>query len=288
MLTTIEVLVTPALGAVGRDPADPFRYGWRYVSRRRADGTEEIEQIPLTLEDVLHPWEGDQVTHAEAHERRCTYLYDVLTTRLAVDRTAVVLKDVRVAWDIPDMKPHGPDLAVILGVRERKNWSTFDVTAEGVRPALIIEITSPETASVDRSQKLEEYDLVGVPLYVIVDTLFLRRQPTLRLLGYQQTPTGYQPLGANERGWLWLAPARTWLGIQDDEIVCYDEAGRPLGNYRELAAALSEAARELDAVTRDRDEALTARAEAEQRVEAAESRLRELEAEVRRLRGEQG
>ena len=34
-------------------------------------------------------------------------------------------------------------LAVIFGVRERQNWGTFFVAKEGVRPALIIEVTSP-------------------------------------------------------------------------------------------------------------------------------------------------
>ena len=176
-----------------------------------------------------------------------------------------MLDDVRIAWDVPDLQPHGPDIAVILGVRERRNWSTFDVAAEGVRPALIIELTSPETASIDRSSKLEEYDLAGVPLYVIVDTVLPRRRPTLRLLGYRQSPTGYQVLAPDGRGRLWLAPVRTWLGVEGGELVCYDEAGRPLGDYRALAAALAEE--------------VQARA-------AAEARVRELEAELRRLRGE--
>ena len=264
MATTIEVL-TAAPGAEGVDPADPFRYGWRYVQRARDDGTVEVEQAPLTLEDVLHPREGDQVTHSAAHQRRSRYLCDVLEAQLAHDPSAVVLDDVRIAWGVPELLPHGPDIAVILGVRERRNWSTFDVAAEGVRPALIIELTSPETASIDRSSKLEEYDLAGVPLYVIVDTALPRRRPTLRLLGYRQSPTGYQVLAPDERGRLWLAPARTWLGVEGGELVCYDEAGRLLGDYRALAAALAEEAQ--------------ARA-------AAEARVRELEAELRRLRGE--
>ena len=298
-MATIEVLVTPAAGKqVGSESPDPYRYGWRYVRRDREDGTYVMDQVPLTLEDVLHPQEGDQVTHSDAHQRRSRYLCDVFEARLADDPTAVVLEDVRVAWDIPGLKPHGPDIAVILGVRERKNWSTFDVAQEGVRPALIVEITSPETASIDRSIKLEEYDLAGVPLYVIVDTITLRRQPALRLLGYTLTPNGYQVQAANERGWLWLAPVRAWLGIAENEIVCYDEAGEPLGDYRALAAALLEevqarveaerpAAREVPArVEAERQAAIEAQArvEAERRAASAEARLQALEAEMRRLR----
>jgi Uma2 family endonuclease len=267
-MATIEVIVTPGRGI---DRSDPYRYGWRTIEREQPDGAVVVEQAPLTLEDVLHPEEGDQVTHAEAHERRCVYLYSVFRDRLAGDPTAVVLKDVRVAWDVADLKPHGPDLAVILGVRERKNWSTFDVREEGVRPALIVEVTSPETASLDRSAKFDEYDLARVPLYVIVDSVLPRREPELRLLGYQREPAGrYQPLAPNERGWLWLEPLRLWVGIQDDEIICYDESAQPLGDYHQLAATNRALAEENRALTASLNE--------------AEARLCEMEAELRRLR----
>lgn len=252
-------------------PDDPFRYGWRYARRTSAADSPEFAQIPLTLEDVLHPQEGDFIVHSEAHERRNLYLYDVFGARLADDPAAVILHDVRVAWDIPGLKAHGPDLAIILGVRERKNWSTFDVAIEGVRPALIVEITSPETAALDRSAKLEEYTRARVPLYIIVDTLAYEGVPRLFVLGYRQGPQGYQPLAPNERGWLWLDPVRVWLGVADNELVCYDEAGQPLGDYRALASALAAET--------------AARAEAERRVGEVEARLRALEAELRQLRG---
>jgi colicin import membrane protein len=277
----IEVLV-PGDPAT---PPDPYRYGWRPVERRREDGTVSVERVPLTLADVLHPQEGDQMPENDAHERRRRYLADVFEARLAGDPTAVVLSNVLIAWDIPGLGGHGPDVAVIQGVRRRRNWGTFDVAAEGARPALIVELTSPGTAGLDRSEKLEEYEQAGVPLYVIVDGVARRQRPTLRLLGYTLTPSGYQPLAPDERGWLWLAPVRLWLGVEGDEIVCYDEDGRPQGDYRALAVAVT-------AAERARMEAERARAEAERRATAeaaaraeAEDRLRALEAELRRLRG---
>jgi Uma2 family endonuclease len=234
---------------------------------------------------VLHPQEDDHLTHSHAHQRRRRYLCNVLEARLAGGPTAVVLDDVRIAWDVPDLEPHGPDIAVVLGVRERKNWSTFDVADEGVLPALLIEITSPSTAVLDRSVKLEEYELAGVPLYIIVDTVGRRRQPVLRLLGYTLTPDGYQQLSANEHGWLWLEPARTWLGVQGNEIVCYDEDGQPVGDYLALAAALAQEARARQAAEEARQVAEQRATEAErlarmerQAREALEARLRALEA----------
>ena len=241
-----------------------YPYGWRYNERILPDGQVIVEQEPLTLEDVLHPQEGDQVTHSDLHQRICVYLYNVFRGLLATMPSAVVLHDVRVAWDVPDLKAHGPDLAVIFGVREAKNWSTFDVAQEGVRPALIVEVTSPETRSLDLTTKLEEYDLAGVPLYIIVDLVQRQGQIVPRLLGYRQTPLVYAVVAPDERGWLWLEPLKVWLGVHEQTIVCYDAAGAPIGDYADLKTALTTEAE--------------ARATAEQRV-------RELEAEVRRLRG---
>jgi len=273
MTTTAETQTLPTAGAADTAaPDDPFGYGWRYVKRDLGEGDFTIETVPLTLEDVLHPEEGDQVTHSEAHQRRVRYLCNVFASRLVHDPAAVVLDDVRIKWDVPEVRPHGPDIMVIFGVRERKNWSTFDVAQEGVRPALIIELTSPETAGLDRSNKLEQYETVGVPLYVIIDAVTSRRQAGIRLMGYQLQQEVYQMLVPNEQGRLWLEPVRVWLSVAADEIVCYDEAGQPLGDYVALRTALEAEIR--------------ARAEAEARAATAEARVRELEAELRRLRGE--
>jgi hypothetical protein len=111
--------------------------------------------------------------------------------------------------------------------------------------------------------KLDGYDLAGVPLYVIVDITHRRGQTILRLLGYRQTPTVYEPLAPNEQGRLWLEPVRLWLGIQGTQVLCYDEAGNVIGDYLQVDAA---------------------RIAAESRAEAVEARLRELEAELRQMR----
>lgn len=242
----------------------PEPYGWRYVQRRQPDGTVATERVPLTLEDVLHPQEDDQVPESEPHERRRRYLADVLTARLAGDPGAVVLSDVLIAWDVPDIRPHAPDVAVILGVRERKPWRTFDVAVEGVRPALIVELTSTGTAGLDRSDKLDHYGQVGVPQYVVIDTVRGARPAAPRLLGFLPGPDGYQVQAPDDRGRLWLAAPRLWLGVADGEPVCYDEADRALGTYVALAADLA--------------------AERAARAEL-EARIRELEAELRRRPG---
>ena len=52
--------VTPPPVLLDRPADQPeFPYGWREVQRALPDGSVEFDRIPLTLEDVLHPQEGD-------------------------------------------------------------------------------------------------------------------------------------------------------------------------------------------------------------------------------------
>lgn len=295
------MVVTPTNPTTTPDQADEsvaYAYGWRYVTRVAPNGLSIVEQVPLTLEDVLHPQEGDQVLESEPHERRRRYLADVLTARLADEPGAVVLSRVQIAWD-GEMRPHAPDISVILGVRERQAWRSFDVTAEGVRPALIIELTSPNAAELDRSRKYEHYEQVGVAQYVIVDAVRGNRQVTPHLLGYLLGPDGYVAQAADERGRLWLEASRLWLGVEGDEIVCHDEADRALGDYKTLRAALASAEAALAGaeaalagLEAARTAAEAARTAAEQAAAAErdarlalEARLREVEQELRRQRG---
>ena len=107
---------------------------------------------------------------------------------------------------------------------------------------------------------------------MIVDSVLPRNRPALRLLGYTRTAQGYQVLAPDAQGRLWLETVRTWLGVVDNELVCFNDAGQPLGDYQVLATALAAE--------------VAARTVAEQRAVAAEARLQALEAELRRLWGE--
>ncbi len=273
----MSATLTDQANAVRSTDTEPF-YGWRFIRRELPDGTVEWDQVPLTYEDVLHPEEGDQVTHSSIHQRRWHYLREVFERQVADDPSAVVLDDVRIEWDVPDLRPHGPDLMVIFGVRERKNWSTFRVAEEGVRPALIVEITSPETRGHDVMTKVDHYELAGVPLYVIVDAVERRGRPGVRLIGYTLTPEGYRVLAPDDQGRLWLAPVRVWLGVHDGEIICYDDSGRPLGDHLALVRALQaeeQARREAEAHAVAEEQA---QREAEARAVAEEQARREAEA----------
>jgi len=316
---------TPA-SAPGAPPADdPFRYGWRLVPRPTPDNPHHLEQVPLTLEDVLHPEVGDFIVHSDRHATDRMYLTAVLRARLEESGAAIVLSDVRIAWDVPDLRPHGPDVMVIPGIVERQDWSTFDVAVEGARPALIIEITSPETRENDLEIKVDHYARAGVPQYVIVDNQSRRGARRLRLLDYRLADGVYRlhPPDAAERvhlviADLWLGVEGDhvvcWLGVEGDHVVCYDEHGAAFGDYATVVRRAKEAERRAkeaerrarreaerarrEAAAREAEARLRAAAEEQARREAAareaearlraaaEARLRALEEELRRLRGE--
>jgi colicin import membrane protein len=208
------------------------------------------------------------------------YLTAVLRARLEPSRRAIVLSDVRIAWDIPDLRAHGPDVMVIPGVRKRRNWSTFEVVVERARPALIIEIVSPDARENDVVIKVEHYARAGVAQYVIVDDTGRGGVRRLRLLDYRLEGTAYRLQEPDADGRVHLAIADVWLGIRRDHVVCYDATGREIGDYVTVVRQAAKAeARAKEAAARARREA-AARAEAEERARQ-EAAAREAEARAR-------
>ena len=290
-MTTATTRPSPTTDA----DADPFRYGWRLVPRPTPDNPYHLEQIPLTLDDVLHPEVGDFIVHSDRHETDRMYLTAVLRARLEPSRRAIVLSDVRIAWDLPDLRAHGPDVMVIPGVRKRRNWSTFEVAVERARPALIIEIVSPDARENDVVIKVEHYARAGVAQYVIVDDTGRGGVRRLRLLDYRLEGTVYRLQEPDADGRVHLAIADIWLGIRRDHVVCYDAAGREIGDYvtvvrqaaKAEARAKQAAARAKEAAARARQEAAAREAEAAARAEAEERARREAEAREAEARARQ-
>jgi colicin import membrane protein len=264
-------------------PLASFKYGWRDVPKKLADGRVKIERVPLTLDDVVHPQFGDVHVLSDAHDDDCNYMKDVLKDRYRDDASVVVFSDCGIFWDKPGLRRHSPDLALIFGVQRRKGWKTFHVKTEKVRPALIIEVTSPRTRVNDIETKLREYAWAGVPHYVIADTAEEKNR-RLTLLSYRLEGETYREAGLDEEGRAWLEPVGLWLGVtinpetRDERLALFDpETGEEIGGYTAISRARARA--EARAETEAR-----ARADAEARASAAEERLRQAEAELRRLR----
>ena len=167
-MNTVPKPAVPRPPRVPSEP-DPYRFGWRYVRKTRPNDTEVIEQVPLTLEDVLHPEPGDVILQTDGHDTDRNYLKNVSKARLKHDPTAAVLSDCRIEWGIRGVKPLCPDLAIFFGVARHIDWSTFKVANEGARPAPVMEVTSPDTRPNDLGVKVDYYYRAGVPVYVIAD-----------------------------------------------------------------------------------------------------------------------
>lgn len=262
----------PAAPAVSAEQADPFRYGWRYVRRELPSGQLVFEQQPLTLDDVHYPQEGDFIVHSSEHERIRNYLYDALRAHLRADPLVVVLTDVRIAWSAPGLRPLGPDIAVFSGVRQRRDWTTFDVAAEGAQTLLVVEITSPETRHIDLVDKVDEYAAAEVAEYVIVDLAGRRRAGQIVVRGYRLQDGAFleSPRDADGRVLLQIGSLR--IGATGEDVLVFDAQGHPIGDYLEVEARL-------------RDE-VAARRQAEARLQEAEARIRELEARLQRAQGQ--
>src|ERR1700730_18657011 len=102
------------------EPADSSwsPYGWRFELRRLPDGTEESFQVPLTVEDLLHPKEGDCIPENTQHSWERDYLYDVFGARVINQPTVRVFSDCIINWGVPGLGNHSPDISVFANVRD--------------------------------------------------------------------------------------------------------------------------------------------------------------------------
>jgi hypothetical protein len=254
---------TPLPPDSGVDP-EPFRYGWRYDPRRQPDGTETVDRVPLTLLDILHPQEGDQIPENSRHEGLRRHFQNVFQNRLARQPTLLSLSDCLIDWDRPDLRGHCPDLIVL----ERDepwpwhSWSTLHVEEEQARPLLVIEITSPHTRSNDVVDKVEHYHRAGVPLYVIVDEE--QDEGPLSLIGYRYGPRGYVPIPLDEQRRLHLGPFALYLEVIGERVALFDAVtGKELGDYTAVCDALEAETRARKAAERRERKQTKARRAAE-------------------------
>jgi colicin import membrane protein len=280
--------------SVSPPPDNPFYYGWRYINRHLPDGRVTVEQVPLTLEDVLHPQEDDVIPERPRHEIERGYLAAVFRTRLpGLDRGAV-FSDCLVDWGVEGIGNHSPDVSVFEKVQQPPDpdQGIFHLAGSAGQCVLVIELVSVHTRTNDVDRKLEEYHHVGVPLYILVDQE--REDGPRRLVAYEHQPAGYARVPLDQRNRLFLGPFGICLGLKDNWVVCYDTvSGRELGDYQQVTRDLdaAEAARQAaetqaqrEAEARQAAEAARQAAEAaRQAAEAARQAAEKRETEVRQM-----
>src|SRR5207253_1953539 len=106
-----------------------------YVTRTRLDGTVEMDQVPLTLEDVLHPQEDDVIPEAPIQEQERGDMARIFRTRLNRVEGGLVLSDCIVDWGVLGIRNHSPDVSVFDGVvvQPDPQRGTFYLAASGGR-----------------------------------------------------------------------------------------------------------------------------------------------------------
>jgi colicin import membrane protein len=274
------IAIAPPPRVIRPEP-DPWRYGWRERGEKLPDGSWRSKRIPLTQMDVLHPQEGDFIVHTPAHNQDCIELKNVAQLRLAGRLGFVVLSDCRIDWGIEGLGVHGPDIAVFENVGAwEPTCGTFYVVPLKAKAVLAIEVTSPSTRDLDLNEKVVEYYRAGMPLYAIVDRREAENGQGISIMGYKAVPGGYVRMEVNQMGRLWLEPMQLWLGVEGDQVACFDERGKRFGAYVEVAMRLDAEAQRADAEAQRADAAeAKAKAETEARLQL-EAKLRELEARL--------
>ena len=199
---------------------DPFRYGtrWRTVSLPNGEVTEQ--QIPLTAEDLLDPELGDEVTQSEAHFEFLHWLTDLLLRHYKGREDMMLLSDMKMFWGLPGVKEPSPDIAIIPGVRPNPDRGSFSVREEGALPCLIIEVVSATDSAVRRNdyeKKVEIYERVGIPEYLICDPPTSVTKGRLVLTGHRLNSNGrYRQIQPEAQGRLLSETTGLLFGVGED------------------------------------------------------------------------
>jgi len=201
--------------------ADPFFYGYRLRCVRLPSGEEVEQQIPLTPEDLLDPQPGDVVGQSGPHQKLLRLLVNLLTAFFASREDVLVTSDMKMLWGISGLSEPAPDAAVIPGVRDKDaERDSFDVAGEGTRPCLILEVVSSkdaETRRNDYERKVEIYQEVRIPEYLILDPPTSRTKKRLLMTGYRLGIDGrYRQIEPDAEGRLLSQTAQLLFGVAED------------------------------------------------------------------------
>jgi len=159
----------------------------------------------------------------------------------------------------------GPDFFFVWGVDRHRERDSYALWLENNRyPNVVIELLSSSTAAIDRVEKRALYqDTWHTPEYFLcepqVETL-----EGLRLSAQQV----YEPIPANERGWVWSEQLQLWLGPWTGAYLeqmaiwprFYDASGQLVPRFDEAAQQRADAAQQHAEQEKERADAAEAEA----------------------------
>ena len=211
-----------ALPTLKNRPGPPiaFDYGWQEEAVIDPAGTITYRQIPLTAEQALHPEEHYIMPQPRLQDILSSAIVEMLKPYCSGrDPLLMVVRDLIIKWDKRNLRQHAPDIAIIPNVpNQHKTWGIFDVTKEGTRPCLIIEIVSEATRQQDRETKVFQYAQAGVQEYAYIDHRFTRNQEVWELAGFRLVQDSYLPIRPDEDGAIFLETIDVRLGLNDGQV----------------------------------------------------------------------
>ncbi len=131
----------------------------------------------------------------------------------------------------------GPDFFVVLNTdrQPRHSWVVWE--EEGRYPNVIVELLSPSTAATDRGLKQQIYqDIFRTPDYFWFDPV------SLEFAGFELMRGQYQPLVANDQGWLWSQQLQLFLGIRDRQLRFFTPTGELVSTFAEAVQQVADQA----------------------------------------------
>lgn len=220
----------------------------------RPDGELEQVELPLTPEFFLDPQLEDQWLQGQAHDETARELTDLLVRHFRPQPDVLVVHEMKHLFGRGFPAP-APDVSVIRGIRKRDDARrrSFSARKEGVIPCLIIEIVSPYSARVRRTdleRKVEAYESIGIAEYLIADSPREAPSQCYSLLGYRLDEQGrYQPIEPDAEGRILSETTGLWFQVSPDRsrILLFEyPSGRRLLTSTELEAELARLQEEND------------------------------------------
>ena len=173
-----------------------------------------------------HPTEEDLMGETWIHRRLVRYL--VLVLQWLFHEQACAISDNLNFYQTldPNEYPVAPDIAVIKGVPEPEDGSSWTIGRTGPAPQVVFEIASKETWRKDVEEKPRRYANMGVEEYYVYDPNDppLWRNTSQRLRGWQldRTPGEMVEMAADPQGRLWSSHLDSWLVPHGKYLRLYD------------------------------------------------------------------
>jgi len=256
----------------------PFHIGTRYIHTIDANGSTESTAVPLTEEDFLHPQLDDRFMLMDAHSKAVFTLRNAITTAARNRPRMRVFSEHLIDWQVGKIKAHGLDVVVFdnFDVEWDSYEGTLPVGDVGADVVVVFEVTSASTRHVDFGKKFDEFEVVGIPFYLVVDTAAAKDDR--RIMGFELVDNNFREMQVEAKLGLQVPGLDLWFRWENDRVYVADADGLDIPDPAELAEQLAKE-RELATTTEKARKTEKRRADKEKRRADVADAAREKEKE---------